>query len=60
MTNQEILRRSTSATLNEIVDGERKFKEENEINIRDEYEWQQLKDIVARIESKLIVKDVAE
>jgi hypothetical protein len=60
MKNQEILRRSTSSTLNEIVDGERKFKEENEIDIRDEDEWQQLKDIVARIESKLIVKDVAE
>lgn len=55
------LRKSTKATLDEIVDREREFKEQHGIDIRDEDEWQTLGEIVRRIEEKITPKkDAAE
>lgn len=45
-------RRSISATLNEICAGEQDLKAKG-IDVHDEGEWMQLRDIVARIERKL-------
>jgi hypothetical protein len=44
------------ATLNEIAVGEAEFKARHSIDVRDEDEWMQLRDIVARIERKLMAK----
>jgi hypothetical protein len=51
-------RQSISSTLGEIVQGERIMREAG-MDVRDPDEWQQLKDIVARIERRLAanVKD---
>jgi hypothetical protein len=53
-------RQSISSTLGEIVQGERIMREAG-MDVRDPDEWQQLKDIVARIERRLAanVKDPA-
>ena len=53
------MRKSTLSTLDEIASGERNFKERHGIDISDSDEWQQLKDIVARIERKLLVNQQA-
>jgi len=50
---EDFIRRSTKATLDEIVDNERAFKKSTGIDIADEWEWQQLGDIVKRIEERL-------
>jgi len=50
---KDFLRRSTKATLDEIVDSERAFKKSTGIDIADEWEWQQLGDIVKRIGKNL-------
>lgn len=47
------VRKSTLATLDEIVEGEKRFKEQHGIGIADEGEWMQLCDIVNRIERRL-------
>jgi hypothetical protein len=49
-------RRSTLATLSEIVDGENALKRAG-IDVSDPDEWQQLGDIVARIERRLRAKE---
>jgi hypothetical protein len=46
------VRRSTSATLSEIVDREAALRLAG-LDVRDEDEWMQLRDIVARIERRL-------
>jgi len=53
MNDLEAMKRSISATLDEIALGERGFKEQHGVAIADVDEWQQLKDIVARIERRL-------
>ena len=49
----EQARRSVSATLDEIIDGERILREAG-ADVRDPDEWMQLRDIVARIERRLL------
>lgn len=60
MSKLDGMRRSTLATLSEIVDGERSFKEQHGVDIADPDDWMQLRDIVARIERKLAAKEPAE
>lgn len=55
MPDLDSTRRSITATLNEIAEGERKLGG----HLRDDDEWQQLKDIVARIERRLASKVAA-
>jgi hypothetical protein len=50
----EAQQNSISATLNEIRDGEAAFKQQHDVDIAEPDEWMQLKDIVARIERKLL------
>lgn len=50
------VRRATAATVTEIVDGERNFKEKHGVDIGDPEDWMQLRDIVARIERRLATK----
>lgn len=47
------VRRTTLATLSEIGDGEKSFEKQHGVDIRDDDEWMQLRDIVARIERRL-------
>lgn len=54
--NSDDARRSTLATLSEIVDGENALKRAG-IDISDEDEWMQLGDIVRRIERRLAAKE---
>ena len=57
----EFLRKSTTATLNEIIDREREFKEQHGIDLRDEDEWKLLGEYVRLIEDKITPKkDAAE
>lgn len=48
----DVVRRSTLATLGEIVDGENAFKRAG-IDVSDPEEWMQLRDIIGRIERRL-------
>jgi hypothetical protein len=52
-TDIEWSRREISNTLQEISATERALKEQG-VDIRDEEEWQQIGDIVARIEQRLL------
>jgi hypothetical protein len=52
----DAVRRSTLATIDDIKRGEREFKEQHGIDIIDEFEWMELRDIIARIERKLAGK----
>ena len=54
--NEDFLRKSTVATLTEIVQGEKKFQKETGIDLRNEDEWKILGDIVRSIEEKLALK----
>ena len=54
--NNEAVRRSTLATLDEIDAAERRMGG----HLREDDEWQQLKDIVARIERKIKPQNHAE
>jgi hypothetical protein len=53
MSDNEPVRRSITATLNEICAAEKSLKEQG-IDVRDPDEWQELGEIVARIERKLM------
>ena len=55
----DAIRKSIKVTLDEIVIRERAFIEQHGIDIRDEDEWQQLKDFVIRIEEKIKPKSEA-
>ncbi len=55
MSDLDDTRRSITATLGEIVDTGNKLGD----HFRDDEEWQQLKDIVARIERRLAAKAAA-
>lgn len=52
------VRRSTLGTLTEIVAAEQTLKQACG-DVRDEYEWMQLRDIVARIERRLMAANHA-
>lgn len=52
------VRRSTLGTLTEIVAAEETLKQACG-DVRDEYEWMQLRDIVARIERRLMAANHA-
>lgn len=54
--NSDDARRSTLATLSEIVDAENALKRAG-IDISDEDEWMQLGDIIRRIERRLAAKE---
>lgn len=49
----EDVRRSITATLDEIIEGERILREAG-ADVRDPDEWLELRDIVARIERRLL------
>jgi hypothetical protein len=53
MSDNEPVRRSITATLNEICATEKSLKEQG-IDVHDPDEWQELGEIVARIERKLM------
>jgi len=55
----EHARKSITATLGEIVEGERILREAG-ADVRDPDEWMQLKDIVARIERRLAASIATE
>lgn len=62
-SDMDAARRSISATFDEIIDGERVMRDAG-ADVRDPGEWMQLKDIMARIERRLLAsmpaKDAAE
>ena len=51
-------RKSIAATLDEIIAGERIMREAG-MDVRDPDEWQQVKDIIARIERRLMANSEA-
>ena len=51
-------RKSIAATLHEIIAGERIMREAG-MDVRDPDEWQQVKDIIARIERRLMANSEA-
>ena len=55
----ESVRRSISATFDEIVEGERVMRDAG-ADVRDPGEWMQLKDIMARIERRLLASMPSE
>ena len=55
MSKLDTVRRSTVGTLDEILMGEADLKSRG-IDVSDPDEWQQLKDIVVRIERRLMAK----
>lgn len=58
-SSSESVRRSTLATLTEIVDGENRLKAQG-IDVTDENEWMQLGDIVHRLMRKWGVSEKTE
>jgi len=49
-------KREISATISEVVESERSFKEKHGVDIADEGEWIQLYEFISRIEERLAKK----